>query len=295
MNNVLRRADIGRRMAALGCCFFFSLPGFAAGGSPWSFRAEASTLYDNNISKSQAESDIEEDLFFSGSAQASYTKGFGFSQALTFTAEARVEEFQDFEGLSNTQAGGMVDYRFQSRSGFTAPTYSIFFRAMQADFETDNRDSNIFDLGFSATRRLTTLITGTLGVTATRRDADQGEVFNLERVRYFGNLDWLLSQRVAVYGTFSFIDGDVFSTATPTVPIINWAEAIEPDNAFGGVDNNKFVYRLDAETRILRLGINVALGHKSAIDISVDQLESDGAGPIEYNLTSVAASFFYRF
>lgn len=295
MNNVLRRADIGRRIAALGCCFFLSLPAFAAGGSPWSFRTETSIIYDNNIGKSQWEGDIEEDLFFSGSAQASYTKALGFSQALTFTAEARVEEFQDFDGLSNTQAGGTVDYRFQTRSGFTAPTYSIFLRAMQADFETDIRDSNTYDLGLSVTRRLTTRITGTLGMTATRRDADQGEVFNLERTRYFGNLDWMLSQRVAIYSTYSFIDGDVFSTATPTVPIINWAEAIEPDNAFGGVDNNKFVYRLDAETRILRLGINIALGHKSAIDISVDQLESDGAGPIEYDLTSVAASFFYRF
>lgn len=295
MNNVLRRAEIARQIMALSCCAFISLPGFAAAGGPWSFRAETSIIHDNNIGKSQWEGDIEEDLFFSGSAQASYTKGFGFSQALTFTAEARVEQFEEFDGLSNTQVGGAADYRFQTRSGFTAPIYSLFIKAMQADFETDIRDSNIFDLGFSATRRLTSRITGTLGVTATQRDADQGEVFNLERTRYFGNLDWTLSRSVAVYGTYSFIDGDVFSTATPRLSIINWADAIEPDNAFGGIANNKAVYRLDAETRILRLGVNIGLGSKSAIDISVDQLESDAAGPIEYDLTSVAASFFYRF
>lgn len=295
MNNDLRRPVIARQVLALGCCIFISLPGFTAAGGPWSFRAETSVIHDNNIGKSQWEGDIEEDLFFSGSAQASYTKGLGFSQALTFTAEARVEEFQDFDGLSNTQAGGMVDYRFQTRSGFTAPIYSVFFKAMQADFETDIRDSNTFDLGLSATRRLTSRITGTLGITATRRDADQSEVFDLERTRYFGNLDWTLSRSVAVYGTYSFIDGDVFSTATPRLSILNWAEAIEPDNAFGGVANNKFVYRLDAETQILRLGMNIGLSSKSAIDISVDRLNSDAVGPIEYELTSVAASFFYRF
>lgn len=295
MNNDSRRALIARQVLALGCCMFTSLPGFAAGGGPWSFRAETSVIHDNNIGKSQWENDIEEDMFFSGAAQASYTMSLGFSQALTFTGEARVEEFQDFDGLSNTQVGGTVDYRFQTRSGFTAPIYSIFIRAIQADFETDIRDSNIFDLGFSATRRLTSRITGTLGVTATQRDADQGEVFNLERTRYFGNLDWTLSQSVAVYGTYSFIDGDVFSTATPRLSIINWAEAIEPDNAFGGIANNKAVYRLDAETQILRLGMNIGLNSKSAIDISVDRLNSDAAGPIEYNLTTVAASFFYRF
>lgn len=294
MNNVLRRGEIARRILVLGYCFI-SLPGYAAAGGPWSFRAETSLIHDNNIGKSQWEADIEEDLFFSGSAQASYTKAIGSSQALTVTAETRVEEFQDFDGLSNTQAGGTVDYRFQTRSGFTAPVYSVFLKAMQADFETDIRDSDIFDLGFSATRRLTSRITGTLGITATRRNADQGEVFNLERTRYFGNLDWTLSRSVAVYGTYSFIDGDVFSTATPRLSILNWADAIEPDNAFGGIANNKFVYRLDAETQILRIGLNMGLGNKSAIDISFDRLNSDAAGPIEYDLTSVAASFFYRF
>jgi hypothetical protein len=271
-----------------------AMPVMAAAG-PFSFRAEASYITDDNVGRSQNSADIRKDVFFSGAAHASYTKALGFSKAITVTGTAQVEEFEEYDGLSNTQVGGTVDFRFQTRSGFTAPIYSIFLRAMQADFETDIRDSNIYDLGFSSTRRLTDKLTGTLGVTATKRDTKEGEVFNLERTRYFGNIDWTLNRRVAVYSTYSYIDGDVFSTATPTLPILNWAEAIEPDNAFGGIANNKLVYRLDAKTQIIRLGVNIGINNKIAVDVSVDSLTSDAAGPNEYDMTSVAASVFFRF
>lgn len=288
-----------RRLARYGLFTALCLAGignvWSAAAGPFSFRAEASYITDDNVSKSQNSADIRKDVFFQGAAHASYTKAIGFSQALTVTGTAQVEEFEEYYGLSNTQVGITADYRFQTRSGFTAPIYSVFLRAMQADFETDVRDSNVYDLGFSATRRLTDKLTGTLGLTMTQRDAKYGEVFNLERMRYFGNIDWILSSRVAAYSTYSYIDGDVFSTATPTLPILNWADAIEPDNAFGGIANNQFVYRLDAKTQIIRLGVNVGINSKMAVDISVDSLTSDAAGPNEYETTSIAASIFYRF
>src|SRR5690606_27916984 len=105
----------------------------------------------------------------------------------------------------------------------------IFLRTTDADFETDVRDSNISDFGFRVTKRITNRITTTGGVTYTERSA-RGEVFDLEQIRYFINLDYSLTSRVALYTTYNHIDGDVFSTATPTIQIINWADAIEPDN-----------------------------------------------------------------
>ena len=294
MNSFMTRSMV-IRFVGMGC-LIFSASALAAGSGPWSFRAESSYISDNNVSKSQENDDIEKDTSFNGSASASYTKGLSPLTAFTFTGTAQVEEFAEFEGLSNTQVSFTTDFRFQTRSSFTAPIYSVFVRAIQADFETDIRDSSIVEFGFSATRRITDRITGTLGATVTEREADEGEVFNLDRTRYFANVDWTLSRRVAVYSTLNYIDGDVFSTATAdSLDILNWAEAIEPDNAFGGVANNKFVYRLDAKTTILRLGANVGVNSNLALDFSVDILESDAVGPIEYDLTSIVASVFYRF
>lgn len=267
---------------------------WAAGGGPWSYGFETSAMFDDNIGRSQHAADIEQDYLFSSSVDASYTWGLSELKALTLQGALQDERFFDFDKLSNTRVGLTVDYRFQTRLGFTAPSYSFFARVTEADFETDIRDATTAELGFRVTRRLTNIITGTLGLVASDSTAD-GEVFDQQRTRYFGNIDYRITNRWSAYVTYNFIDGDVFSTATPTLPILNWADAIEADNAFGGGANNRFAYRLDAKTTIWRLGGNYGIDAKNAIDISVDILESDAAGPNEYDRLSAAATFLHRF
>lgn len=266
----------------------------AASGGPWSFGYEASAMYDDNIGRSQNAADIERDYLFSGSIDGSYTWGFSELMALTVQGALQDEEFFDFEKLSNTRLSLTGDFRFQTRIGFTAPNYSLFVRVSEADFESDIRDATTLELGFRVTRRITDIITGTAGLVASDSSAE-GEVFDLKRTRYFGNIDYRITNRWAAYVTWNYIDGDVFSTATPTLPILNWADAIEADNAFGGAANNKFAYRLDAETTIWRLGANYGMDAKNALDFSVDILESDAAGPNDYDRISAAATLLHRF
>lgn len=276
---------------------------WAAGGGPWSYGAEATVLFDDNIGRSQHSVDIEKDTVLIAIGDVSYTWGFSDLMAFTLLGTAGVEEFLDFEGLSNTRAGITGDFRFQTRIGFTAPQYSVFLRYEQLDSETDIRDSDIVELGFRATKRLTDIITGTLGVTVTESEAE-GRAFDLERTRYFANADYRINNRWSAYATLSYIDGDVFSTATPDIEILNAATdngrnldnaPIEPDNAFGGIANNKLVYRLDAKTTILRLGANYGIDQSNALDFSVDILDSDATGPIQYDRLSSAITFLHRF
>lgn len=283
--------------ASLICLLLCSLPSslvLAAGGSPFDFNVQSFVVSDDNIGRSQFDADRKDDVILNTTADATFTKGFGTLSALRFTASFRDERFSDFDGLSSSQAGVTVDYRFQTRISFSAPRYSVFVRFTDLDFETDIRDGDSLELGFSVAKRMTNKITAALGVTGSDREA-RGAVFDLERIRYFGNLDWQLTPRVAMYSNYSFIDGDVFSTATPNLQILNWADAIEPDNAFGGVANSKFVYRLDADTQILRLGTNIAINQGSSLDISVDVLDSDAAGPIDYDLFSFSMGLLVNF
>ncbi len=266
----------------------------AAGGGPISWGLETFVLSDDNIGRSELDADIQDDVSFNTVLTATHTSGVSFLSAISVTGTFQIEEFQDFDGLSNTKYGLVFDYRFQTRNGFTAPAYSLFLRVMELDFETDIRDSDLVQLGLNITRRITDRITGTTGLSATRRRAD-GEVFDLDRRRLFGNLDYRINRRWASYVTYSFIDGDVFSTASPSVRVISWAAAVEPDNAFGGIANDKFVYRLNAETQIFRFGVNHGLARNKSIDISADWLDSDAAGPNEYERFSLTASFLYRF
>lgn len=258
------------------------------------FGAQGFYTIDDNISRAQFDSDIEEDQFYTVSAHAAYTLGFGMSSSLSFAGIVTNEEFLDFDGLSNTRVQGNIKFVFQPGNGFTATRWSVFLNATNIDAETDIRDSVLTEFGFTATKRFTTRITATFGVTASERKADGG-VFDLERTRYFGNIDWRLGSRWAMYLTYNSIDGDVVSTARPTVAIISWADAIEADNAFGGLANNKFAYRLDADTAIIRLGVNIALNHSSSIDVSYDDLGTQAAGPIEYDVGSFTLGYLYHF
>ncbi|HEX5055264.1 MAG TPA: hypothetical protein VFX02_02080 [Gammaproteobacteria bacterium] len=267
---------------------------WAAAGGPWSTGYEATVMFDDNIGRSQHAADIEHDYLFMGAADASYTWGYSELMALTVQGQVQDEEYFDFEGLSNTRFGLTTDFRFQTHIGFTAASYSFFLRVMDTDSETDIRDATTMELGFRVTKRITDIITGTLGLVGSESRAE-GEVFDLENTRYFGNIDYRITNRWSAYLTYNFIDGDVFSTATPTLPILNWADAIEPDNAFGGAANNKFVYRLKAKTTIWRLGANYGIDSKNAVDLSMDTLRSNAAGPNEYDRLTIAATFLHRF
>ncbi len=276
---------------------------WGAGGGPWSYGFEATVLSDDNIGRSQHSVDIEKDTVAIGIGDVSYTWGFSELMALTVLGTAGVEKFMDFDGLSNTRVGITTDFRFQTRMGFTAPQYSVFVRFEQLDSETDIRDADSVDFGLRATKRLTDIITGTVGLTLSESEAE-GRAFDLERTRFFVNADYRINNRWAAYVTLNYIDGDVFSTATPDLEILNAATdhgrnlvdaPIEPDNAFGGIANNKLVYRLDAETTILRLGGNYGIDQKNAIDFSVDILDSDAAGSIQYDRLSSAVTYLRRF
>ncbi|HEY3488462.1 MAG TPA: hypothetical protein VGL10_10385 [Gammaproteobacteria bacterium] len=291
------------RFSLLMTMFMTSDAGWAAGGGPWSYGIEASVMLDDNVGRSQHAADIEKDTVLSGAGDISYTWGFSELTAFTVIGTGAIEEFSDFEGLSNTRLGVTGDFRFQTRIGFTAIQYSTFLRFEQLDSETDIRDADTIEFGFRATKRMTDIITGTAGLTISESEAD-GRVFDLERTRYFVNADYRINNRWSAYATLNYIDGDVFSTATPDLEILNAATdngrnvltpPIEPDNAFGGAANNKLVYRLDAKTTILRLGGNYGINQRNAIDFSVDILDSDAVGSIQYDRLSTAVTYLRRF
>jgi hypothetical protein len=277
---------------------------WAAGGGPWNYGYETTVIYDDNVSRAQHSADIERDYLFSASGDVSYTWGLSELMAVTAQGSVQDEEYFDFEKLSNTRIGLTGDFRFQTRIGFTAPSYSTFLRVTEADFETDIRDATTVELGFRATKRLTDIITGTLGLVTSDSSAE-GRVFDLKRTRYFGNIDYRITNRWSAYATLNYIDGDVFSTATgDDLEILNvvtdngrniLTPRAEPDNAFGGVENNKIAYRLDAKTTILRLGGNYGISAQNAVDISMDILESKARKSIEYDRLSMAVSFLHRF
>jgi len=116
------------------------------------------------------------------------------------------------------------------------------------------------------------------------------EVFDTVENRLFVNADLNLPSKALLYGTYNFISGDVVSGATPTLQFINWSDAIEPDDAFGGTAANQFVYRMDADTSVITLGYNQIMSRSISINLSYQLIDSEADGGVYYYRQILRAS-----
>jgi len=89
--------------------------------------------------------------------------------------------------------------------------------------------------------------------------------------------------------------GDEVSTATPTLAIVNTANAIEPDNAFGGFDERRFAYLLDASSVIVQLGANIEVSPQISADIGYRYVHTEADEDISYDRNLVTISARYAF
>ena len=158
------------------------------------------------------------------------------------------------------------------------------------------RDSTLLTLTAEMNKWLTTTINMTAGLHLRERES-VSEVYDTSEARIFVNFDTELSKRDLVYTTFMYIDGDIVSSAEPTLDIINASDAIEPDDAFGGIEANQFAYRLDAETFVITLGYNRILTRDLSLDFSARFVDSEAKDDdnLGYERTILRASILGRF
>jgi hypothetical protein len=289
----------------------------ADGGGPWDIGFDVSMLSDDNVTRAYAPAHIREDSATRIKVNARYDLDFSINRALIFTGHLLDESYQDFDGISSTQAGLEAEYRFRTRTGFGAPVYSFFINTTQADYETDIRDGDTLEYGLRLSRQYTDRIALVFGAAQSERTAD-GLVFDLEQTRYFAQLDYRVPNRFQTYLAWYSISGDVYSIS-PVAPAAygggaGFYEATERDPAFSGL-NPWWAYRLDASTDVLRLGFSISVNGNNSFDISMDDIGSEtsnsviddsggssgygygggGGARLGYDTTIIAASYFHRF
>lgn len=258
------------------------------------FNLDIAVVGDDNLNRAQQKTDISEDRFYDLRSNASYFFELNPLHALIASGTLSSEKYTDFTGLNKLATGLGLTWQFMTRTGFDAPVYAISLAVEAADYKTDIRDNRNTRLSAEMNQRLTDRITATYGLN-TRRSAADSEVFDTRESRLFTNFDYVFNIDTTIYSTLSFIFGDIVSTARPTLNILNWAEVLQPDNAFGGISDNAIAYRLDARTRVLSLGINYAINEHHSLDFSSLFIKAAADGNIEYDRTQFRASYLTRF
>lgn len=276
---------------------FASGPSWAAAGEHHggTVSADVTALYNSNVTRAERDSDIADDSALEGTVSYSRSTEGLAGRSWSWTLSAKGAKFAEYEDLDHAEVGAELGYRVQFARGFGAPVYEATLSVKALDYVSEIRDGWQAELGGLITKRLTDRIVSRAGFRLTRREATDYEVFDLRRGNVFVNGDWMADRKSVVYGTWIFSTGDVVSTAVPTLDIVDAAEKIEPDDAFGGVPANRFAYRLNADVHIVTLGYNRSLGPSSSLDLSLEGLYAQADGGNEYRRAITRISYLRRF
>lgn len=262
--------------------------------------------HDDNVSRAELGSDIESDTIFSLEGGATYVWQLNDISGLSFRAHGEGNFHSDFDDISNYGAGLTIGYNLKPGSAYNALRYRISGDFTELWFDdSDIRDGRKYNLTFSLAQRSTDRLQWRAGARYdTRHGGNNGlvfvptedsEVFDLESTTLFANVDFSINDPAVLYATALFRDGDIVSTAIPTVAIVTAAsrEQFAPDPVFapGGV-----AYRLAAETIQFSMGLNYAINRVMAFDVSgrYYDIDADLQG-ISYDGFIVTAGLLFQF
>ncbi len=264
--------------------------------SVFRYSYDLSFIDDDNVRLAQENEDIRSDRIISATITAKGGKSLDSFSILNYGASATYNKFDTFDTLDHYEVEINTRYRFALSSGFTSPIYSLRAKLGGREFDTEMRDATFVALSADLNKWITDTINMTAGVGVNAQES-KSEVFDTSDARIFVNFDTNFTSTDLIYTTFSFITGDTVSSATPSLGIINVADAIEPDDAFGGIEANQFAYRLKADTVVLTLGYNRILTRDLSFDLSARFVDSEAQddSDIYYDRTIIRASLLGRF
>ncbi len=252
---------------------------------------QAGAAYDDDVDRAERGADRRGAavLDLAGSAGERFAIGRGGSLALSGTFESA--EFSDFRGLDRWMPGASVASRQKTRLGARAPWVQVSGSAAFQDYHDGNRRGWIYEAkvryGWAAGERL--------GFTAEGgwllRSAAES-VFDRHTVDLSLRADLALRERLALYATYQISRGDVTSSSRPDLAVLNVAKERAPDPVFG---STFIVYRLEATSHDLLVGINYAFGRHTSLDLAWEGLVAEAAGRIDYGVNQFRATCLYRF
>ena len=260
------------------------------------FRYSYDISYVDNVRLAQDNDDIRSDRSVSATVRARGGTSLDSFSILNYGGSASYTKMDTFDKLDHHEVEINTRYRFALNSGFTAPIYTLGARVGGRDFDSKMRDSTFVELNADLNKWITNTINMTTGVGLHAQDS-RSDVFDTNDARIFVNFDTNFSKADLVYTTLTYITGDTVSSSTPSLGIVNVADEIEPDDAFGGIDSNQFAYRLEADTLVYTLGYNRIFTRDLSMDLSVRYVDSEAQddSDINYDRTIFRASLLGRF
>jgi len=126
----------------------------------------------------------------------------------------------------------------------------------------------------------------TLGVQAVVSDAET-KVFDTSKATLFTTANFSPTPKLVLRTGLRYVIGDEVSTATPTTNIVNNAEIIEPDEAFGGAPDGRFAYLIGANSAIAEAGFGYSVTGSIEANMMYRFVSTQADGDISYERSIV--------
>lgn len=248
-------------------------------------------ISDSNPAKAEFDRDIESTSSFLGRVTGnlyalSLSDTETMQSGLSINGSASYEHNVDIEGLGESRYRLGLDWFREARKTAGTPFMRLGLGAGYIDSETERRDAALVDASASINYQPTDFFDTTLGVQAALSDAET-EVFDTTKTTLFATVNFSPSPRLVLRGGLRYVMGDEVSTATPTLNIVNNARVIEPDEAFGGAEAQRFAYLIDADSAIVEAGIGYAISATVTADLLYRFVSTEAAGDISYDRTMI--------
>ena len=105
-------------------------------------------------------------------------------------------------------------------------------------------------------------------------------------------LEWAVTDKWLLYLDQRWQSGDVVSTGNPTLAVINRAEVVVSDDAYGA---GGFGWRLDGDSWISGLGSNWQLRPNLSVDLLFRHIDTENELDVHYRREQFFSSLLYRF
>lgn len=255
-----------------------------ASAGDWS--GEASLGHDSNVTNAREGSRERDDRFAQLSLGIDRPWRLGPASTLLWRPQLEAQQFDQYQGLSNLQAGLQGRWLYRPAAGFHVPVFELLAGASWWEFDSGLRDSAQYRVGLFATGQLSTRISLRAGGQVQEREAESA-VFDNRQASLGADLDWELAPGALLYLGYRHLDGDFVATAPSAPPAAGITQA---DDVFDGETSWRFSGRAHSGT----LGFNYSLSPALALDLQARRTRTRADSGVRYERDQFLASLLWR-
>lgn len=289
------RARFGVTAALLGTLWG---PPAGLAAQLFDFRADAAYTYDDNVTRSAGAGNVLSDRFFTLSLNAG--KNFQLARHTRLVAGLFLggDGYDKYDGLSRYFGGIQGELQYRASGEFDAATFGLFLKGSRDQYDSELRDGYRYTAGVRVLKPLSDRFDLFAALAYNKRDG-KSVVFDNEDYSARANLDYRLTRWSTVYLGAEYRDGDVVSTARPSLVLVTIADAVVRDDVF--TDTERLSYRVQAHTVITTLGYNLAFGERHSLDLSWRWVQATAkeafgtAGKPDYKVNQYSVAYLIRF